>query len=114
MAALLKEFLGTSYLFGANAPFIEELYETYLADPASVPPEWRRYFDQLQQLPGARDVAHEPIRQSFVKLVKEPRAGAGARRHRVGGGGRDASRSRCCSSSAPTAGSACGMPTSIR
>ena len=76
MAALLKEYLGTSYLFGANAPFIEELYEAYLADPASVPPEWRRYFDQLQQLPGSPDVAHEPIRQSFVKLVKAPRAAA--------------------------------------
>ncbi|MCC7549271.1 MAG: 2-oxoglutarate dehydrogenase E1 component [Burkholderiales bacterium] len=73
MAALLKEYLGTSYLFGANAPFIEELYETYLSDPDSVPQEWRRYFDQLQQLPGAADVAHEPIRQSFVKLVKAPR-----------------------------------------
>jgi len=73
MAALLKEYLGTSYLFGANAPFIEELYESYLADPDSVPQEWRRYFDQLQQLPGAADVAHEPIRQSFVKLVKAPR-----------------------------------------
>jgi 2-oxoglutarate dehydrogenase E1 component len=73
MAALLKEYLGTSYLFGANAPFIEELYESYLADPAGVPAEWRRYFDQLQQLPGAPDVAHEPIRQSFAKLVKTPR-----------------------------------------
>ena len=41
MAALLKEYLGTSYLFGANAPFIEELYEAYLADPTSVAPEWR-------------------------------------------------------------------------
>jgi 2-oxoglutarate dehydrogenase E1 component len=77
MAARLKEYLGTSYLFGANAPFIEELYEAYLADPAGVAPEWRRYFDQLQQLPGAPDVAHEPIRQSFVKLVKAPRTEIG-------------------------------------
>jgi len=73
MAALLKEYLGTSYLFGANAPFIEELYESYLSSPDSVPQEWRRYFDQLQQLPGAADVAHEPIRQSFVRLVRAPR-----------------------------------------
>jgi 2-oxoglutarate dehydrogenase E1 component len=73
MAALLKEHFATSHLFGANAPFIEELYETYLADPASVAPEWRRYFDQLQQLPGAPDVAHEPIRQSFARLVRGSR-----------------------------------------
>ena len=77
MAALLKEYLGTSYLFGANAPFIEELYESYLEDPSAVAPEWRRYFDQLQQLPGAPDVAHEPIRESFIKLVRTPRASGG-------------------------------------
>jgi len=68
MAALMKEFLGTSYLFGGNAPFIEELYEVWLENPESVAPEWRRWFEQIQQ-PGARDVAHEPIRQAFVKLA---------------------------------------------
>jgi len=33
----MKEFLSNSYLFGANAPFIEELYEAYLDNPQSVP-----------------------------------------------------------------------------
>ena len=33
----MKEFLNNSYLFGGNAPFIEELYEKYLANPPSVP-----------------------------------------------------------------------------
>ena len=46
---MMKEFLGNSYLFGANAPFIEELYETYLEDPQSVEPRWRDYFDELQR-----------------------------------------------------------------
>ena len=40
MAALMKEFLGTSYLFGANAPFIEELYEKYLEQPDAIDPQW--------------------------------------------------------------------------
>ena len=31
---VMKELESTSTLFGANAPFIEELYERYLADPA--------------------------------------------------------------------------------
>ncbi len=70
---MMKEFLGTSYLFGGNAPFIEDLYETYLQNPDAVTPEWRRYFDQMQQLPGARDVAHAPIVESFVQRA---RAGA--------------------------------------
>ena len=49
---MMKEFLANSTLFGGNAPFVEELYEQYLADAASVPGEWRAYFDKLQLLPG--------------------------------------------------------------
>src|SRR5437016_12234314 len=76
----MKEFLSNSYLFGANAPFIEELYEAYLDDPQSVPGEWREYFDKLQLAPagdgnGGRDVAHAPIIESFAQ-----RARAGAAR----------------------------------
>lgn len=67
---MMKELLGTSYLFGGNAPFIEDLYETYLQNPEAVAPEWRRYFDQMQQLPGARDVAHAPIVESFVQRAR--------------------------------------------
>ncbi len=70
---MMKELLGSTYLFGGNAPFIEDLYEAYLQNPDAVTPEWRRYFDQMQQLPGARDVAHAPIVESFVQRA---RAGA--------------------------------------
>jgi 2-oxoglutarate dehydrogenase E1 component len=67
-----KELRGTSYLFGSNAPFIEELYENYLADPASVDERWRTYFDQLQAQAGAavRDVAHSPIIAAFEQISK--------------------------------------------
>ncbi len=68
MSAQMKEFLGTSYLFGSNAPFIEALYEAWLQQPDSVAPEWRRWFDQIQQ-PGTRDVAHQPVREAFVRLA---------------------------------------------
>jgi 2-oxoglutarate dehydrogenase E1 component len=40
-------FEETSFLFGANAQFVETLYAQYLADPASVDPSWARYFDSL-------------------------------------------------------------------
>ena len=76
MAAQLKEFLGTSYLFGGNAPFIEELYEKYLEDPEAVPAQWRRWFDQIQQ-PGKRDVAHQPIREAFARLAYQRPGGNG-------------------------------------
>jgi 2-oxoglutarate dehydrogenase E1 component len=69
---MLKEFRANSYLFGGNAPFIEELYEKYLVNPQSVPEEWRDYFDRMQDLPGAtgKDVAHAPVVESFVQRAK--------------------------------------------
>src|SRR5438477_7694767 len=76
----MKEFLSNSYLFGANAPFIEELYEAYLDDPQSVPEQWREYFDRLQRLPaganagsGGRDVAHGPVVESFARRARAAR-----------------------------------------
>jgi 2-oxoglutarate dehydrogenase E1 component len=77
---MMKQFLSNSHLFGANAPFIEELYETYLDDPRSVPEQWRDYFDKIQLLPsragnGGRDVAHAPVIEAFAQ-----RARAGAAR----------------------------------
>ena len=70
---MLKQFLSNSYLFGGNAPFIEDLYERYLANPGSVPAEWREYFDAMQVLPGAgdgKDVPHAPVVESFVQRAK--------------------------------------------
>src|SRR5688572_33257090 len=75
---MLKEFLASSYLFGANAPFIEELYEKYLVNPAAVPDEWREYFDRMQVLPGSstKDVAHAPIVEAFAQKAKRGEFGA--------------------------------------
>ena len=42
----------TSFLFGANAPFIEELYARYLNDPNAVDGEWRTFFDALAEQKG--------------------------------------------------------------
>jgi len=69
---MLKEFLNNSYLFGGNAPFIEDLYEKYLVNPSSIPDEWRDYFDRMQVLPGSqdKDVAHAPVVESFVQRAK--------------------------------------------
>src|SRR5712671_5672625 len=70
--AEMKQFLDNSYLFGGNAPFIEDLYEKYLVNPQSVPEEWREYFDKMQTLPGSstKDVAHAPVVESFVQRAK--------------------------------------------
>src|SRR4029078_135683 len=71
----MTEFRSSSTLFGSNAPFIEELYERYLGDPASVGGEWRSYFDELRD--GAADVAHAPVIESVIQLAKNKKiAGA--------------------------------------
>jgi 2-oxoglutarate dehydrogenase E1 component len=81
MSSVMRQFLDSSYLFGSNAPFIEELYEQYLVNPAAVPEEWRDYFDRLQQLPGngMKDVAHAPVVESFVQRAKRGELGGAAR-----------------------------------
>jgi 2-oxoglutarate dehydrogenase E1 component len=73
MSSVMKQFLDNSYLFGGNAPFIEDLYESYLVNPASVAEEWRDYFDKMQVLPGnaQKDVAHAPIVESFIQRSKK-------------------------------------------
>src|ERR1700712_2453919 len=74
---MMKEFEANSYLFGGNAPYVEELYESYLNNPGSVPEKWRDYFDALQHVPAAngvaeaRDVAHAPVVESFAQRAKE-------------------------------------------
>ena len=76
---MFREMLGSSYLFGANAPFIEALYDRYLEDPDAVEPRWRTYFDELQKLDdGARDVSHAPIQEHFAQLARQRRAPAPA------------------------------------
>src|SRR5688572_15474428 len=74
---MMKEFLGNSYLFGSNAPFIEALYESYLKDPQSVEARWRSYFDELQRIDdGPADVSHEEVQQRFIDLGRSPRPAA--------------------------------------
>ena len=73
---MMKQMLSNSYLFGSNTPYIEELYDAYLVNPASVEPAWRDYFDKLGTLPGAGnytgpDVAHYPIISSFAQRAKD-------------------------------------------
>ena len=59
-ANLLQQFQASSPLSGGNAAFIEELYENYLADPASVAAGWRTYFDALKGR-EAGDVPHSVV-----------------------------------------------------
>jgi 2-oxoglutarate dehydrogenase E1 component len=54
---LNSHFQETSFLWGGNAQFIEQLYAQFLNDPQSVEPEWRGFFASLED-----DRAREAIR----------------------------------------------------
>ncbi|MDP2356471.1 MAG: 2-oxoglutarate dehydrogenase E1 component [Beijerinckiaceae bacterium] len=43
-----EALLQTSFLYGGNAAYIEDLYARYEADPSSVDAEWREFFGALQ------------------------------------------------------------------
>lgn len=49
----------SSFLLGANAGFLADLYQRYLENPSSVDPSWAQFFAELQDDPRAlsRDFA---------------------------------------------------------
>ena len=74
-SSVYSAYLGNTFLFGGNAPYVEEMYENYLDNPGSVPDTWRDYFDALQHVPAsdgsnARDVAHLPVVNAFAQRAK--------------------------------------------
>src|SRR5437868_1430860 len=75
-SSVYTAYQGNSYLFGGNAPYVEEMYENYLANPGSVPDMWRDYFDALQNVPAvdgsnAKDVPHLPVVNAFAERAKQ-------------------------------------------
>tara|TARA_R110001599_G_scaffold64023_3_gene178456 strand:- start:24143 stop:27001 length:2859 start_codon:yes stop_codon:yes gene_type:complete len=72
---MTQDSASNSYLFGGNAPYVEELYEAYLDNPGSVPDNWRTYFDAMQHVPAVDgsakpDVAHATVIASFAERAK--------------------------------------------
>ena len=75
-ASIYTAYQGNTYLFGGNAPYVEEMYENYLANPGSVTDNWREYFDALQHVPAtdgsnAKDVPHLPVINAFAERAKQ-------------------------------------------
>ncbi len=70
-----QAYSGNTHLFGGNTPYVEEMYENYLANPGSVPDSWREYFDALSHVPAvdgsnAKDVPHMPVINAFAERAK--------------------------------------------
>jgi 2-oxoglutarate dehydrogenase E1 component len=54
---------------------VENLYEDFLSDPASIPEQWRELFQSLPTINGAdeEEVSHAEIKKDFIALGKTSR-----------------------------------------
>jgi 2-oxoglutarate dehydrogenase E1 component len=57
----------TSFLYGGNAAFVEDLYARYAADPNSVDSSWRAYFQSLHE--GADVIAKDASKPSWSRPI---------------------------------------------
>jgi 2-oxoglutarate dehydrogenase E1 component len=55
----------TSFLYGGNAAFVEDLYARFAADPKSVDASWRAYFESL----GGADAAADAAKPSWQRPI---------------------------------------------
>ncbi|MFQ3209892.1 MAG: 2-oxoglutarate dehydrogenase E1 component [Colwellia sp.] len=69
---VMKAWLESSHLNGGNIVYIEELYESYLDNSASVSAEWQELFSQLPKVEGSEvEYRHSAIRDEFRTLAKQ-------------------------------------------
>nr|WP_254200242.1 2-oxoglutarate dehydrogenase E1 component [Lysobacter sp. MMG2] len=83
----MKQFSQSSQL-GANAAFVEDLYEQYLVSPDSVDPKWKAYFDGFKGR-EAGDIPHSAVIDQIAEAGRQAArgmvsvaAGAGDERER--------------------------------
>ena len=71
----MEELWENSYLFSANAAFVEDQYAVYLQDPSLVSADWRAFFGDLQARgePAIDEVDHQAIRDEFKRMAKQSR-----------------------------------------
>ncbi|MBU1375272.1 MAG: 2-oxoglutarate dehydrogenase E1 component [Alphaproteobacteria bacterium] len=65
-AGLINDVMAeTSFLYGGNAAFVEDLYAKWAADPTSVEPSWQAFFASL--LDGKSDVVRAAAKPAWTK-----------------------------------------------
>ena len=72
---LMEAMWSTGHLSGSNVQYVENLYEDFLSDPASIPGQWRELFQSLPAINGAdeEEVSHAEIKKDFIALGKTSR-----------------------------------------
>ncbi len=71
----LQKQWASSYLSGGSMAYVDSLYEDFLADPNSVPDDWRKAFCALPSVNGElKEVSHRDIRDYFLKNADKKNA----------------------------------------
>jgi 2-oxoglutarate dehydrogenase E1 component len=72
VAKSIEERFEESFKYGGNSQYLEQLYEDYIKDPSSLKPEWKKYFDSIQN--GKAEISHNSVIESFrnLKLKSTP------------------------------------------
>lgn len=67
---VMKAWWDSSHMAGANAAYMEELYEAYLENPLDVSDSWKSIFDELPKVEGVEvESNHSIIRDEFRKMA---------------------------------------------
>lgn len=65
----IDRFKQWSALYGSNAIYVEEMYESYLSDPHSVSEEWAAFFKDFKN-DETINVSHAAVKESFKELAR--------------------------------------------
>ena len=71
MSQNLQQRYATSPLYGANAAYVEDMYEAYLVDSASVPETWQTYFGGLIERRES-EPSHRAILDDVASRIRQP------------------------------------------
>ncbi|EAR09637.1 2-oxoglutarate dehydrogenase E1 component [Reinekea blandensis] len=76
--ASMEEQWLSSHFSGGNQTYLDEMYEAYLADPNSVPEQWRSVFDKLPSINEevTTDTPHKPVRDHYLLMGKTAKVSA--------------------------------------
>ena len=59
MKKTMSDYMSDSHTSGGHLSYLEDLYESYLQDPNSIPEEWKSYFNDLPFQNGSKkDSSH--------------------------------------------------------
>ena len=69
MTKSIEERFEESFKYGGNSQYLDYLYEQYIQDPSKIKPEWKKYFDSIQN--GQTDQSHREIIARYKNKIVE-------------------------------------------